>query len=127
MNTDLPATAHDATPAGDGRLSARGMRIARLGSDEAVAKKGVAEVRCRLPGVADVLERVAELADGGISEDVLVESFPPRIKSEVELLVRGLRARGFFERAEDHTGSFWSSVGALAPNASVRLLKPRRW
>jgi bacteriocin biosynthesis cyclodehydratase domain-containing protein len=121
MNTELPATAHDATPAGDGRLSARGMRIARLGSDEAVAKKGLAEVRCRFPGVADVLERVAELADGCISEDVLVESFPPRIKSEVELLVRGLRARGFFEQAEDHTRSFWSSVGTLAPNASARL------
>jgi len=121
MNTELPGTADDATPAGDRRIGGRGMRIARIGSDEAVAKKGLAEVRCRFPGVADVLERVAELADGCINEDVLVESFPPRIKSEVQLLVRGLRARGFFEKAEDHTHSFWLSVGALAPNAPVRL------
>jgi bacteriocin biosynthesis cyclodehydratase domain-containing protein len=121
MNTELPATAHDAMPAGDSRLSAHGLQIVRLGPDEAIVKKGLSEVRCRLPGVADVLERVAELADSGISEDILVESFPPRIKSEIELLVRGLRARGLFEKAEDHTDSFWLSVGALAPNASVRL------
>jgi hypothetical protein len=56
-----------------------------------------------------------------ISEDVLVESLPPRIKSEVQLLVRGLRARGFLEKAEDRTDSFWLSGGVLAPNASVRL------
>jgi bacteriocin biosynthesis cyclodehydratase domain-containing protein len=121
MTSELPATAQAATPAGDGGLSARGMRIARLGSDEAIAKKGLAEVRCRFPGIADVLERVAELADGGISEDVLVESFPPRIRSEVGLLVRSLRVRGFFNKAEDHVDSFWSSVGELAPNASGRL------
>lgn len=119
MDTELPA--RDVAPVGDGRLSARGMRITRLSSDEAVVKKGFAEVRCRFPGVADVLERVAELADGCISEEILVESFPPSIKSEVQLLVRGLRARGFFEKAEDHADSFWLSVGVLAPNAAVRL------
>lgn len=97
------------------------MRIARLGPDEAVVKRGLAEVRCRLPSAADVLERVAELADAGISEDALVGSFPPRIRSEVELLVRGLRARGFFERVDSPADSFWLSVGALAPDASVRL------
>jgi bacteriocin biosynthesis cyclodehydratase domain-containing protein len=113
MNTELPA--------GDGLLGARGMRIARLSSDEAIAKKGLAEVRCRLPGAADVLKRIADLADACSSDDIIVESFPPPIRSEIELLVHGLRARGFFEKTEDRTDSFWLSVGALAPNATVRL------
>jgi len=113
MDTELSA--------GDGLRNARTMRIARLGADEAIAKKGLAEVRCRLPGAADVLERVADLADAGSSEDSIVESFPPPIRSEIELLVHGLRARGFFEKTVDHTDSFWSSVDALAPNAPARL------
>jgi bacteriocin biosynthesis cyclodehydratase domain-containing protein len=97
------------------------MQIMRLGPDEAVVKKGLAEVRCRLPGVADVLDRVAELAGTGLSDDLIVESFPPGIKPDVELLMRGLRQRGFFEEATDPAASFWQSVGALAPGAADRL------
>ncbi len=104
-------------------LSARGLLVAEVGPDEVVAKRGLAEVRLRFNGVAELLERVTHLADGTISEDTLVESFEPDVQPEVRRLVDGLRARGLIhhQTGDDTTGLFWLSVASHAPEGVARL------
>lgn len=124
MDGESPG-ARDEQPRAEARLSSRGLRVVRLGSDEVVAKRGVAEVRLQFAGVAELLGRVAELADGNISEDALVGAFEGDVQPEVRRLVAGLRARGLLhdQRAEDPADLFWLGLASHAPEATARLAR----
>lgn len=121
---DVPASL-DGQSAADSGLSASGLRVVRLGSDEVVAKRGIAEVRMRFAGVADLLARVADLADGNISEEGLVAAFDPASQPDVRRLVAGLRVRGLLHDGgvEDPAELFWRSVASHAPEATARLAR----
>jgi bacteriocin biosynthesis cyclodehydratase domain-containing protein len=104
-------------------LSARGLRIVRTGPDEVVVKRGVTETRLAFEGAADMLERVAELADGTTTEDQLVEAFAADLQEHVRRLVRSLHVRGLLAEdvGNDPSALFWSTVAPHAPDARSRL------
>lgn len=79
----------------------------------------------RFAGVADLLTRVADLADGNISEERLVATFDPDIQPEVRRLVGGLRVRGLLHDGdvEDPAELFWRGVASHAPEATARLAR----
>jgi bacteriocin biosynthesis cyclodehydratase domain-containing protein len=126
---DAPA-AGDATP-----LSSHGMRIARLDQDTVVVKRGIIELKLAFDDAADTVERLAQLADGTVTADRLVEAFPPELRDHVGRLVTGLRARGLLRDAtgvtldatagraviDDPAALFWAGLASHAPNARGAL------
>jgi bacteriocin biosynthesis cyclodehydratase domain-containing protein len=104
-------------------LSLLGTRVVHLEADEAVLKRGLAEVRLRFPGISALLDRVRELADGTLDEDSLVEAFDSEVQPQVRWLITGLRARGLIHQlpTADPAELFWLSVAPYAPDAVARL------
>ena len=104
-------------------LSLCGARVVHLGADEAVLKRGLAEVRLKFPGISALLDRVTELADGTLDEDSLVEAFDPEVQPQVRRLIAGLRARGLIHQLSTAAPAelFWLSVAPYAPDAVARL------
>lgn len=101
----------------------RGTRVLRLGDDEVVLKRGLSEVRLTFPGVAGLLDRVAELADGSLDEEELVAAFDVDEQPQVRRLVAGIGSRGLLhpDGVDTPEGAFWLSMAPFAAGAEARL------
>src|SRR5215217_6896055 len=77
-----------------GGLTLRGVRMVRVSPDEVVLTRGLSEVRLSFPGVAEILDRVSELADGTVDEETLVAAFAAELQPQVRRLIFGIRSRG---------------------------------
>ncbi|MBE1609118.1 TOMM precursor leader peptide-binding protein [Actinopolymorpha pittospori] len=121
--SELPDADHGQPADPQPGLSARGVRVVRLSPDEVIVKRGLAEVRLQLEGVAEVLDRVLRLADGTLDAEAMVATFEPDLQPEVRRLVTGLRARGLLHdrSAEQPADLFWLGVASHAPDARARL------
>ncbi|MEU8385594.1 hypothetical protein, partial [Streptosporangium sp. NPDC048865] len=106
-------------------LSGRELRIARLGPDEAVAKRGLTEVRLAAPGIAALLARIIELADGSRSLDEIVDAFPPQEREEAREVAVTLHARGLLgeDAGDDPADRFWASMARLSPDGPGEIAK----
>jgi bacteriocin biosynthesis cyclodehydratase domain-containing protein len=110
-----------------GRLSLRGTRVVAFGGDEVVLKRGLAEVRLSFPGVALLVDRVTELADGTRDEHSIIASFEPDLQPQVRRLVTGIRARGILHQlpTADPSDLFWLSVAPFAPDGPAAVANAR--
>ncbi|MFF3442832.1 TOMM precursor leader peptide-binding protein [Streptosporangium sp. NPDC002721] len=106
-------------------LSGRELRIAHLGPDEAVVKRGLTEVRLAAPGVGALLTRIVELADGSRSLDELVDAFPPQEREEAREVAVTLHARGLLgeDAGDDPVARFWASMARLSPDGPGEIAK----
>jgi bacteriocin biosynthesis cyclodehydratase domain-containing protein len=113
----------DAAPETVG-LTLRGVRMVRVSADEVVLRRGLSEVRLVLPGLAGILDRVNELADGTVADDDLVAAFDDELQPQVRRLIAGLTSRGVLHPAasESPTDAFWLSMTPFAAGGAARLL-----
>lgn len=104
-------------------LTLRGVRMVRVSADEVVLKRGLSEVRLALPGLAGILDRVDELADGTVDEDALVAAFDAELQPQIRRLIAGLSSRGVLRPAgsEGPTNEFWVSMTPFSPGGAARL------
>ena len=88
-----------------------------------VLKRGLSEVRLAFPGLAGIVDRVSELADGTIDEEKLVAAFEPDLQPQVRRLVSGIRSRGLLHPADsgNPTESFWFSMTPFSADGGTRL------
>ncbi|WP_344982001.1 TOMM precursor leader peptide-binding protein [Streptosporangium fragile] len=106
-------------------MSARELQVACLGPDEAVVKRGLAEVRLAAPGIGALLTRVVALADGSRSLDDVVDAFPPEEQEEAREVVTTLRSRGLLRHdvGDDPVARFWASMARLSPDGPGQVAK----
>ncbi len=121
MEPDPPSSSNGG-PDADG-LTLRGVRIVRVSDDEVVLKRGLSEVRLAFPGLAGIVDRVSELADGTIDEEKLVAAFEPDLQPQVRRLVSGIRSRGLLHPADsgNPTESFWFSMTPFSADGGTGL------
>ena len=121
MTRDAPSTSSPELAVPGPTL--RGVRLVIVSPDEAVLQRGLAEVRLVLPGLATILQRLSELADGTRDEERLVAAFPTDEQPQIQRLLIGLRSRGILHTVAnpDPADLFWLSVARLAPDGAARL------
>ena len=106
-----------------GGLTLSGVRMVRLSADEVVLKRGLSEVRLALTGVAQILDRLSELADGTTDEETMVAAFDTEVQPQVRRLISGMTARGLLHPQGPTTpaDAFWLSMTPFSADAASRL------
>jgi bacteriocin biosynthesis cyclodehydratase domain-containing protein len=106
-------------------LSLRGVRVVRISADEVVLKRGLSELRLAFPGLAEIVERVRELAAGTVDEESLVGAFGPELQPQVRRLVTAMRSRGLLHPlgTGDPSDTFWLSMAPFSPDGAARLAR----
>src|SRR5262245_18834609 len=121
MDHDPPSDSNGG-PGADG-LTLGGVRIVRIGPDEVVLQRGLSELRLAFTGIAEIIDRVGELADGSVDEEAFVAAFEPDQQPQVRRLVTGIRSRGLLHSTDagDPVDAFWLSMAPFSPDGADRL------
>ena len=103
-------------------VRADGVRVARIGDDEVVVKRGLAEVRMATAGIADLVDEILAMADGRSDAESLIAYLGPR-HEHAERVVSALLARGILRLGGDDGAAsrFWSSVVPAESDMPGRL------